>query len=531
MITRRKVLKIAAGLGAVPVAPLLAGCGDRAVSATGAERLFEHGVASGDPRPDAVILWTRLSVDDGAPTPVRWEITRDPNFVGASIVGSALAEAERDHTVKVDVVGLEPGTTYYYRFHALGRTSPVGRTRTAPATGVGNVRFAVVSCSSLAHGYFHAYRSLAARDDLDAVIHLGDYIYEYGDGEYGDVRGYEPPHEIVTLADYRLRYSQYRRDPDLQEIHRRYPFIAVWDDHESADNSWRDGAVNHQPETEGPWAERRAAAEKAYSEWLPIRDQADGRTFRSFAFGGLLDLIMLDTRLWGRDEPAPSATDPSTRDPSRELLGADQAAWLAEQLRASRARWRVVGQQVMMGPLKLVGAPESQGGGQTVNPDQWDGYFAARRRFFDVVRAENPTNLVVLSADIHTSWAIELTDDPNDPASYDPATGAGAVGVEFVTTSVTSPGIAGLDNSLIPVFQSANPHIKWADLERRGYAVLDVTRERVQSAWFHLDRVDLPEGAKETFARAFAVRSGETLLREESAPAAALDHPGSSASS
>jgi len=169
-------------------------------------------------------------------------------------------------------------------------------------------------------------RSLAPRDDLDAVIHLGDYIYEYGDGEYGDVRGYEPPHEIVTLADYRMRYSQYRRDPDLQEIHRRHPFITVWDDHESANDAWAGGAENHQPETEGSWAERRAAAEKVYSEWMPIRDQADGRIFRALAYGELLDLMLLDTRLWGRDRPLLSTADPGTRDPQRELLGADQEA-------------------------------------------------------------------------------------------------------------------------------------------------------------------------------------------------------------
>lgn len=494
--------------------PVLAGCGDSSDAASGPESLFEHGVASGDPLPDAVIVWTRLSTGDEGPVDVDWEVSSDPDFAQPVASGAALAAAARDHTVKVDVVGLEPGTTYYFRFRALGRTSPVGRTRTAPAAGVGEVRFAVVSCSSLAHGYFHAYRSLAPRDDLDAVVHLGDYIYEYGDGEYGAVRGYEPAHEIVALEDYRRRYAQYRRDPDLQEIHRRHPFIVVWDDHESANDAWRDGAENHQPETEGSWAERRAAAEQAYAEWMPIREQADGRIFRALAYGDLVDLVMLDTRLWGRDQPLVSTADPATRDPARELLGAEQAVWLEQQLGASRARWRVLGQQVMMGPLKLTGLPESAGGGQTLNPDQWDGYFAARRRLFELVHAAAPENLVVLTGDIHTSWAIELTDDPNDPASYDPATGAGAVGVEFITTSVTSPGIDGVDNSLIPVFQAANPHIKWADLERRGYMVLDLNRERAQAAWFHFDRVDVPDGVVESFARAFEVSAGETRLRE-----------------
>jgi len=519
MITRRQALKIAAGLGVAPLVPALAGCGD-ASQAASVDVAFDHGVASGDPLADGVVLWTRVAVADGRDVEVRWEVALDDRFADVVTSGSAATSAGRDHTVKVDVTGLAPATTYFFRFAVFGVESPVGRTRTAPEGGTAGLRFGVVSCSSLAHGYFHGYRRLAGRDDLDAIIHLGDYIYEYGDGEYGDVRRYEPPHEIVTLADYRTRYAQYRRDPDLQEVHRRHPFIAVWDDHESADNSWRDGAFNHQSESEGPWIDRRAAAAQAYFEWMPIREQAeDGRVFRKLRYGDLVDLVMLDTRLFGRDEQTASTGDPLARDPERQLLGAEQASWLDGVLRESSARWRVIGQQVMLAPLKLSGAPESEGGGQTLNPDQWDGYVAARRRLFDTLRASGLGDVVVLTGDIHTSWACELTDDPNDPASYDPATGAGAVGVEFVTTSVTSPGIDGVGNALIPVFQSANPHIKWADLERRGYVVLDVTPERVQAAWFHFDRVDLPDQAVEMFAKAFSVRAGETRLREESSPA------------
>jgi alkaline phosphatase D len=519
-LTRRRFLEITAGLSVVPLATALPGCGDSdGGAAIGPETLFEHGVASGDPLPDAVILWTRVSPLDAGPVDVGWEVALDEGFASLATSGTARADAERDFTVKVDAVGLAPGTTYWYRFTALGRTSPVGRTRTAPTGGVERLRFAVVSCSSYAHGYFHAYRRVAERTDVDAVIHVGDYIYEYGDGEYGSVRGLEPPHEIVALEDYRLRYSQYRRDPDLQEVHRLFPMIAIWDDHESADNSWSGGAVNHQPATEGPWVVRRATAERVYSEWMPIRDQAGGQIWRSFRFGDLVDLLLLDTRLWNRDEPAPSTADPSVRDPRRQLLGDDQEAWLAGELEASSARWRIVGQQVMMGPLKISGAPNSEGGGTTVNSDQWDGYLAARDRFFAAVRGSGKGNLVVLSGDIHTSWAIELSDNPNDPDAYDPSTGAGAIGVEFVTTSVTSPGIAGLDNTLIPVFQGANPHIKFADLEQRGYLILDVTPERTQSAWFHVADVEDPNAGAEVFARALAVYDGETLLREESAPA------------
>lgn len=518
MLTRRRVLQVAAGAGLAPVIPALTGCGDSTVDppVSGPENLFEHGVASGDPLSDAVILWTRLSPEGAGPVEVHWRIATDSDLRRVVRRGSVETDGDRDWTVKVDADGLEPGTVYWYAFDALGRTSPIGRTRTAPVGEVERLRFGVVSCSNLATGYFHAYRRLAERDDVDVVLHLGDYIYE---GGYSGVRPFDPPREIVVLADYRARYSQYRRDPDLQEIHRLQPFIAVWDDHETTNNAWRDGAPSHQPETEGAWTDRRAAAARAYSEWMPIRDQADGRIFRSFAFGELVDLMMIDTRLWGRDEQLSSGADPALRDPARQMLGPDQEAWIVDQLRASRARWRIVGQQVMMAPLKASPVPESQGGGSIVNTDQWDGYYAARRRLFDAVRRENPANFVVVTGDIHTSWANELTDDPNDPASYDPATGRGAVGVEFVGTSVTSPGIAGLNNSVVPGLQAINPHIKWADLERRGYLVVDVTRERAQGAWFHFDRVDLPDAATETFARAFSVRDGETSLREDDAPA------------
>jgi alkaline phosphatase D len=518
MVTRRRILKVAAGVGLAPLLPSLSGCGDTSSGysgPTGPEALFEHGVASGDPLADAVILWTRLSVEEPGPVEVDWWIATDPDGRRVAARGRVRTDESRDHTVKLDATGLEPGTTYWYGFAALGRRSRVGRTRTAPEGGVERVRFGVVACSFLAAGYFHSYRRLAELDDVDAVLHLGDYIYEYGsDG----VRPVEPKHELLTLDDYRTRYSQYRRDPDLQALHALQPFVTVWDDHESANNSWRGGAANHDPATEGDWATRRTASARAYSEWMPIRDQGDGRIFRSFRFGDLVDLVMLDTRIHGRDEQTGSTGDPLVRDPSRQLLGSDQEAWLTDRLRESTARWRLIGQQVMMGPLKVVPGPESQGGGVTLNPDQWDGYFAARRRFFDAVRRENPSNLVVLTGDIHTSWALELTDDPNDPASYDPATGRGAVGVEFVTTSVTSPGIPGIDNAFVPTLERANPHIKWADLQSRGYMVVDVTPERTQAAWFLFDRVDLPEGVTETFAKAWSVRSGETLLREDERP-------------
>ena len=249
-VTRRELLRGAQALGIATLAPgALSGCGSDAEP--GPENLFQHGVASGDPVEDGVILWTRVSPTRTELLEVEWEVAADPSFDSILASGATLTSVDRDLTVKVDVRGLPPGQTFYYRFRAQERTSPIGRTRTAPAGSVGRARFGVASCSSFAQGYFHAYRALAARTDLDAVLHLGDYIYESGPGQFGDDRAIEPAREATTLVDYRTRHAQYKRDPDLQEVHRQHPFICVWDDHESANNAWKDGAINHQPETEG----------------------------------------------------------------------------------------------------------------------------------------------------------------------------------------------------------------------------------------------------------------------------------------
>ncbi|MDF2697484.1 MAG: phoD, partial [Labilithrix sp.] len=369
MLRRRDALK---GLSAIALGiatPLGTGCSVKEDVPPPSDPVFNHGIASGDPLPDAVILWTRIAAT--APVTGRWEVAKDVAFASIVARGAFSTNAERDYTVKVDATGLEPGTTYYYRFIALGRTSLTGRTRTAPLDAR-RLRFAVVSCASLPHGYFHVYRTISERPDIDAVLHLGDYIYEYAEGDYGDVRESEPKHAVQTLADYRERYAQYRRDPDLQEAHRQHPFVCIWDDHELVDNAWRDGTTGDNPAV-GPWAERRSAARTAYSEWIPIRDQQDGRIWRSLRYGTLAELIFLDTRLWGRDQQV-AEDDPRRMDPARQLLGADQEAWLSERLRTSTARWKLVCQQVMM-----VEVPS------WFRDDGWDDYPAARSRFFDIL--------------------------------------------------------------------------------------------------------------------------------------------------
>lgn len=474
---------------------------------------FKHGIASGDPLPDGVILWTRVTTDGGA-VDVDWEVFEDPTMTKRVANGTFKTDADRDHTVKVDVRGLAPGKTYYYRFTALGGTSKIGRTKTAPSGPTSRLRFGLAACASYAHGYFHGYREMAKLADLDAVVHLGDYIYEYGNGEYGDVRTYEPPHEILTLEDYRTRHAHYKKDPDLQEVHRQHPFITIWDDHEIANDGYKDGAENHSDATEGPWPARKAAAKQAYREWMPIRESQDGEIYRKLAFGDLVDLVLLDTRYHGRTkQPGGITGAPPPPDPTRTLLGDDQAAWLEDQLKKSAAKWKLVGQQVMLGQLLL------DQGRQLVNLDQWHGYPESRKRMLEFLRDSGVKDVVVLTGDIHSSWANDIVFDPNDPASYDPATGRGSVAVEFVTPGISSPGIPSIFLGIIEPARKINPHVKFLDPSRRGFIVLDVTPERVQSAWYLFEDIAPPEPVSPTFAQAWSVKAGSTHVEQDASAA------------
>jgi alkaline phosphatase D len=461
---------------------------------------FYHGVASGDPESDRVVLWTRVTTDS-ASVDVTWRIALDTAMTQIVQTGTATTDASRDYTVKVDVTGLQPYTFYYYEFEAYGRYSLIGRTRTLPVGSVDSLRFAVVSCSNYAEGYFNAYDRIRARNDVFAVIHLGDYIYEYGDGEYGDNRALEPAVEIITLADYRMRHSHYKLDPDLLRLHQQYPFFSVWDDHETANNAWAGGAGNHDPATEGNWFDRKSAGIRAYAEWMPLRlpDPNDTlRIYRRFPFGDLMDLNMLDTRLIGRDEQDGT----NNTDPNRTLLGQQQFSWLTANMSASNAKWQVLGQQVMMAPLGAAGI--------TFNDDQWDGYPAERTRLYDSVMTNGVENLVVLTGDIHTSWANDLPYQ-----NYNQNTGAGSAGVEYVVTSVTS------SNSPIPVpqflLQLLNPHMKFIDLSQHGYLIFDVNRTRVQGEWWYVDAIDQPNPG-ENFEEAWISLDGSRHLTASPGP-------------
>lgn len=471
-----------------PLAPARAGSGP-----------FQHGVASGDPLADRVIIWTRVTVDAPDPVPVRWIVARDPDLRDVVASGEAVTGAESDHTVNVDATGLEPATTYWYRFELpVGSASPVGRTRTAPAGRVERVRFAAVSCSSFAAGFFNPYARLAERDDLDAVVHVGDYFYEGGGA---DVRPVEPPRETVTLADYRARFAWYRRDADLQAVHARHPFIAVWDDHESANNSWVDGAGNHQPHTEGEWATRRLAAVQAYREWMPIRwpDPADPvRIWRHLPFGDLVDLFMVDTRLWGRAQPeTPTGTfEIGSNDPNRTMLGAGQLDWLQAGLASSADRgvaWRVLGNQTMISPHRNDPTqpplpylpPEAvevlgirQGGGNE-GADNWGAYWRERDQLLGFLRDRAIIDNVVLTGDIHSAWACDVTEDAYNPASYDRLTGRGSVAAEFVCTSVTSHNFEESAADQAPLLnlllETLNPNVIHHDLAGHGYTLVELT--------------------------------------------------------
>jgi alkaline phosphatase D len=503
------------GLAPAALVPLLTRCGDSDQTllipvpgapfevepwplAASSELPFAHGVASGDPLSDAVVLWTRvtppagmvLDADVGAGTgadiEVEWRLGLDRSLLEVIQEGSLRAQAEHDYTVHVDVSGLVAGTTYYYQFRALGRTSLRGRTKTLPSGSAARMRLAVTSCANYPAGFFNAYAELA-RTDLDLVLHLGDYLYEYGNGSLGDGlplgRLPEPSGEIVSLDDYRRRHAQYKTDSDLQELHRQHPWVAVWDDHEVADNSFRLGAYNHQDATEGDYEARKRAATRAYREWMPLRSSSDDAPiYRSFACGDLLDLLMLDTRLVGRDEQASDCDLTRIDDPARQLLGREQESWLLTELAASQARgtrWRLIGQQVIFAPLS-----RSMRGCVT-STDDWDGYEASRRRVLDALERESIDNVVILTGDAHSSWATDVARDPFDPAAYDPATGRGSQLVELVTPAISSPPAGAPSSSIL----ATHPHVKFSNQTSNGYVLLDVSPDRVQAEWYFVDTV------------------------------------------
>ncbi|MEV6160482.1 alkaline phosphatase D family protein [Streptomyces sp. NPDC052052] len=538
--SRRAVVKAVAATAAV--APAL-GAATTAHAADGPA--FLHGVASGDPLPDGILLWTRVTPSPdavpgsgrGAETPVRWEVAEDKEFARVVARGTTVAKAASDHTVRADVRGLAPATAYWFRFSAgdgTGTVSPVGRTRTAPAAGAATpgVRFGVVSCANWEAGFFSPYRHLAARADLDAVLHLGDYIYEYASGSYPDakyvVRPHEPRHEILTLADYRTRHATYKTDTDLQDLHAAHPVIAIWDDHEFANDAWSGGAENHTPDTEGSWAERAAAARQAYFEWMPVRASTEGTVYRRLRFGNLADLHLLDLRSFRSQQT--TIGNGSVDDPDRTITGRAQLDWLKSGLAGSDARWQLVGTSVMISPVafgsvpahllaplaELLGLPSE---GLAVNVDQWDGYTDDRKELIAHLRDRSITNTVFLTGDIHMAWANDV---PVTAATY-PLSESAAT--EFVVTSVTSDNLDDLlhvaPHTLSVVaaaaVRAANRHVKWVDMDAHGYGVLDVTAERSQMDYYTVsDKTE--QEATSAWARSYRTLSGTQKVERVDSP-------------
>ena len=461
---------------------------------------FYHGVASGDPLSDRVIIWTRVTpafdtikVSGNIDTinsfmaidttiQVGWQIATDTGFTNIVNSGSISTDSSHDYTVKVDVTGLQPNTWYYYHFTTGNARSITGRTRTLPVGNVDSLRFAFFACSDFQNGYFNAYHDIAHRNDIDAVFHLGDFYYEYAANTTTPGRPHPQSHDAYTLADYRLWHSQYKLDQDQRALFQQYPWIQIWDDHDVANNSWNSGAQNHNPATQGNWYVRKQSAFKAYFEWMPIRELSPGNDsviHRNFQWGNLANLIMLDTRLEGRDSSLGSGIPQSNallNDTNRVMLGAAQLAWFKAQLSDTSAQWRIMGNQVMIAPLDAFGT--------VLNGDQWDGYPAERKKVFDYIMQNNVKDVVFVTGDIHSSWASDL---PHPDSSYVSATGHGSVGTEFICTSVTSSA-TGI-NLPQAVIQLADPHIKYSEFTKRGYLILDVNKHRVQGDFIHVSTV------------------------------------------
>jgi alkaline phosphatase D len=467
---------------------------------------FQHGVASGDPLQDRVILWTRVTTAEPNEVQLEWELAEDSSFQRVVCSGVTFAKIEDDHSVHVDAEGLNPGCRYFYRFHARGETSVTGRTKTLPAAGVAHLRFAQTSCSKFNAGFFNVYARIAERDDLDFLLHLGDYIYETANippsgqtagAEIG--RPFEPLHECKTLADYRMRYSQYRRDPDAQAMHAALPIIATVDDHEFADGAWRGGADVHEEDKDGPWAERLKVCFRVRWEWLPIRhpDPADTqRVYRSVQFGGLADLFLINTRTY-RDQPVPA---PEMNAPERTELGPEQREWLFREFEESKSRWQILGNPSVLSTtwreniseeikLPLLKTKLIAADGNGPDYDQWDGYPAERKQLLNLFR-KHRGGTVVLSGDIHVGMVCELEENPFDEKRD-------VVAVEFINSSVTSQN---LDDKMKWGYRTDSlkyeqailrefPHVKWCDFDSHGFNIVDVTQERVQVEYWGVDVV------------------------------------------
>ncbi|MEL6275016.1 MAG: alkaline phosphatase D family protein [Bacteroidota bacterium] len=468
---------------------------------------FPFGVASGDPLPDGFIIWTMLDtavVKEG--DLVEWQVSLTNSFDSIVNSGSVNVEAKHHFRVKVDVEQLESDNYYFYRFRHEHQWSPVGRSRTAPARNTNTeVNLAFVSCNSYEWGYFNAFENIATREDLHAVVHLGDYIYEYASGDYGDTtigRIHEPRHEVITAEDYYQRYAQYRRDPQLRAAHAAHPFICIWDDHEVANNSSLEGAENHNV-GEGDYLVRMTAARQIYYDWMPVRESADRRLYRSIQFGRNVDLHMLDERLAGRTAPADSFDPAVLADSCRRMLGEDQFEWLCTSLRNSPSRWQLLGNQVLFADLDLSDILPQY----AVNVDAWDGYRYEKDRLIDSIKINEWENIVFLTGDTHCSWYFNVTDDL---ASFEESPTAHSIAHEFGTPGVSSANydefIQGWDTLMVARYRlfRDNPHLEYANLKDHGYLLLRLNADELR-AEFHFSQTVRRRTCRERPVKTFSL--------------------------
>ena len=554
-LTRRGVMGLTAGAGlAACTAPeSISGKNDGVVK-VGA---FAHGVASGDPFTDSVVLWTRLTTDLDGDIEVVWDVASDPDFNTIIAAGTVSAQASRDYCVKVIAENLAPGKDYFYRFRSGQAVSQIGRTRTLPEGRTDQLRFAVVSCANWQHGYFNTYDAIAKQAETqpyDALIHLGDYYYEYGALETPRLpdRIHEPRHEIIELNDYRQRHAQYRTDAALQAATAKMPLIAVWDDHETTNDSWTGGAENHQPDQEGDWAERQQAALRAYYEWMPIREPKPGRVrsdiYRNFRFGDLANLTCVETHLTARAEPIivesyideialEGGADKFRQDvlyaPDREMFGADQQAFILNAMRQSKddgVAWRLLANQVIMGRLltpdftpyideTALARIEKDWPGvrdfltlskynMPVYPDSWDGYPVARENFYAALDEAGLNDMLVLTGDAHEFWLNDLTSESGTK-----------LGMEVVTSSVSSQTLTAYLGDATPehnlLLTQQNPDARYYNATRSGFIDLTLTPKAATVRMLNVDTVLSRDYVLSETAQ-FTIRKSDNSLKAKS---------------
>ncbi len=533
----RRALLMTAGFG---VGGLIMPGGRLAAQALLGATGFTHNVASGEPGPDSVLLWTRFKPETGGPAKVRVEIAESREFIRIVGGGQMTTGPWRDHTVKITVDGLAPGKWHWFRFIAPdGSMSPVGRTKTLPVGKTAKFNLAIFSCSNLGFGEFNAYGHAALREDIDAVLHMGDYIYEYGRGGYDGGRGFAarmfPETEILSLADYRLRYQSYRNDPQLQALHAAFPVIPNTDDHEGTNDMWEGGAQNHQPD-EGDWTNRKNAAMQVWREWLPVGEQP----WKAYEIGDLATYFRTDTRAVGRSKPydyrditrgasdidkaLAEHRDGPWRDAAATMLGTEQESWLLKALARNTATWNLLGSGTNMGynapppqALDWLGSNANERSvsytkqgiaagkaGLPYNLDNWGGYPVARSRVLAAAQRSN-ADLVVVTGDSHNGWAFDL------PEGGKPA------GVEFGGHSVSSPGFeqAGIDpvRTAREMVDGNKGELRWMDASNRGYMHVSLTPQAATSEWVFMDTVKTVSRATKPSHNMVAKRGKRVLER------------------